>query len=133
MARLKRISNQRLKIEIEKYTQYLLEMEIEWNAAFGKTYRKNGDVVEGSLRDTIDEGGLRDSIYVKIRDKGVTIGFSDEAAKYIFDEIKGRPEFWDYVLDKLPKDLAIIIAEYAIYKRLASASTKRSKGNIRIK
>jgi hypothetical protein len=135
MVRLKKISNQRLKIEVENYIRNLLEMEIEWNTAFGKTYRKNGDVVEGSLRDTVDmgdNGGLMSTIYVKIRDKGITIGFSDEAAAYIFDEQRGRPEFWDYVMERLPKELGLIVAQYAIFKRLANQSTKRTKGNIRI-
>ena len=135
MARIKKITNKKLKEEIEKYILDLLAMEIEWKNGFGKTYRKNGDLVEGSVRDILDEGldgGLASTLYVKIREKGITIGFGDAAADHIFDEKRGRPEFWDYVLERMPKDLALIVAQYAIYKRLANPNSRRRQGKIRI-
>lgn len=123
------IAEIKLKRKVEEYIQDLLAMEIEWQTAFGTTYRKNGDVVTGSLRDTLDEEGLKDSLYVIIRRGGISIGFSDKAAKYIFDEERGRPEFWDYVLTRMPGDLAVLVAKYEIYKKLGSKFGRRTKIN----
>jgi hypothetical protein len=128
MAKLRKITQKKLAEEVEKYIRNLLEMEIEWNTAFGTTYRKNGDVVIGSLRDTIDTGKLYDSVRVTVRrDRGLTIRFNDVSAKYIFDGVRGRPEFWDYALQKLPQDLALLVAEYSIYKGLLLPGRKNIK------
>jgi hypothetical protein len=137
MAKLKKITKKVLSERVKAYVQDLLYMEIEWQTAFGKTYRENGSVVEGSLRDTVDmgnsggsQGGLYDTLFVKARAGGLTIGFSDSAAEYIFNEKYGRPEFWVYVLEKLPRELALLVAEYEIYKKLGQPAG--NKGRIKI-
>jgi hypothetical protein len=137
MAKLKKITKKILSERVEAYVQDLLYMEIQWHTAFGRTYRENGTIVEGSLRDTVDmgnsggsQGGLYDTIFVKVRSGGLTIGFSDPAAEYIFHEDYGRPEFWVYVLEKLPGELALLVAEYEIYKKLGQPAG--NKGRIKI-
>lgn len=137
MAKLKKITNKILAEKVKEYIQDLLYMELQWHTAFGTTYRENGSIVKGSLRDTVDmgnssigEGGLYDTLFVKVRAGGLTIGFSDKAAGYIFDENHGRPEFWVYALEKLPGQLALLVAEHEIYKKLGQPTG--NKGRIKI-
>ena len=130
MARRKRPTNYDLQRRIVRFIRDLLELEIQWQHAFGTTYRENEEVVVGSLRDTVDTADLWYSVSAKVREGGVTIAFDDKGAEFIFGE-KGRHEFWDYAVTKLVQQIGVYVAEYEIYKRLGR-SAKGLKGSIKI-
>ena len=100
-----------LKTFIEREIVSILEESINWKYAFGETVRRNGDVVSGNPRDTIDTGETIDDFEVDIEGNRITITFPNDDSSYIF---KWREEMGDMGSSSIVEELGGLIGVYIV-------------------
>lgn len=89
----------------------------DWEAGFGLTIRKNGDIVRGDIRDTIDTADTLGSIEVDIQDNDINITFINGNASYIF----GRRNLIDeIVIENMLEKMSAEVAIYMVQKYLSN-------------
>jgi hypothetical protein len=107
-------SAKEIEAEITRIIKRTFRQRIAWSHAFGTTYRENGDVVVGSLRDIIDTGNLLRNLSVDASENdNIKIWFrdDDDAAIANFGPIDGsgdgtRHEFWVYAFNAMMAKVA---------------------------
>ena len=93
----------------------VLSRRIDWEAGFGITLRRNGTVVIGDIRDTIDTEVTYGSIEVDVTGGNISIKFTNDVASYIF----GRRNLIDeLVIEDMLQQIGAEISLYIIGKRL---------------
>jgi hypothetical protein len=105
------ISKAELESEVHQRVQDVLDEKINWNTAFGLTQRRNGEVVDGNPRDTIDTRNLYDNIEVEVDPNRIRINFNAEDAEWVFH---WRDEMGEIMVDGVVDDFVVDIAQYVI-------------------
>jgi hypothetical protein len=109
------ISEAEIESAVQNSVQELLAAKINWNHAFGITERRNGEVVNGNPRDTIDTGETLEGISVSVSSDQIVVTFENDEAESIFHY---REEIDDLVANTVVTELAIDLAEFVLGKVL---------------
>ena len=108
-----KVSQVELESEIHSKVEDILQRQIDWEAGFGLTQRRNGEVVEGDIRDTIDTGRTFESIEVDVSKNSISITFTEEEAEFIFG---WRGKVDDIVMEETVDEFALDIVGFVIGK-----------------
>ena len=95
--------------------QNVLSRRIDWECGFGITLRRNGTVVIGDIRDTIDTGVTYGSIEVDVMGDKISIKFTNDVASYIFGH---RNLIDELVIEDMLQQIGAEISLYIIGKSL---------------
>jgi hypothetical protein len=109
------ISEAELENSVQNKVERLLADKINWQAAFGTTERRNGEIVSGNPRDTIDTGKTIEGISVSVNSEQIVITFENEEAESIFHY---RNEIDELVVNSVVTELAIDLTEFVLNKVL---------------
>jgi hypothetical protein len=115
----------KLTKRLQQHFEDMLRAEIRWMHGFGKTYRKNGSIIDGNPRNTIDLRNTINKLRVDITgtvNLKIIIRFLGDNAQFIFGEDSTRSEYFDYSLKRLPNYIAALVVELGIEARLGSKS-----------
>jgi hypothetical protein len=109
------ISEAELENAVHSSVERLLADKINWEHAFGVTERRNGEVVSGNPRDTIDTGKTIEGISVSVSSEQIVITFENDEAESIFHY---RNEIDELVTNSVVAELAIDLTEFVLGKVL---------------
>lgn len=109
------ISESELEFAVQSSVEKLLADKINWENAFGVTNRRNGEVVSGNPRDTIDTGKTLKEISVSVNSEQIVITFENDEAESIFHY---RNEIDSLVANSVVSELAIDLTEFVLNKVL---------------
>jgi hypothetical protein len=109
------ISESKLENAVQDKVEKLLADKINWKHAFGTTERRNGEIVSGNPRDTIDTGKTIEGISVSVSSGQIVVTFENEEAESIFHY---RNEIDELVANSVVTELAIDLTEFVLAKAL---------------
>jgi hypothetical protein len=105
------ISESEVEVEVDNLVKDILQDRVNWNYAFGETNRRNGHVVTGNPRDTIDTRETIENFNVDVEPDKIRVTFSEADAEYIF---KWREEMGSLVVDELVEEFSGDLAAFVI-------------------
>jgi hypothetical protein len=111
------ISEAEVEVLVDGLVKDILQDRINWSYAFGETQRRNGDIVVGNPRDTIDTRETIENFDVEVDPEKIRVTFSEDDAEYIF---KWRSEMGDLVVDGVVEEFAVDVASYVIQQFFGS-------------
>jgi hypothetical protein len=105
------ISKSEVETEVDELVKGILQDRINWNYAFGQTKRRNGQVIVGNPRDTVDTGETIENFDVDVEPDKIRITFSETDAEHIF---RWREEMGDLVVDGVVEEFSGDLAAFVI-------------------
>jgi hypothetical protein len=109
------ISESELENAVQSSVEKLLADKINWEHAFGTTERRNGEVVSGNPRDTIDTGKTIEGISVSVSSEQIVITFENDEAESIFHY---RNEIDSLAANTVVTELSVDLVEFVLGKVL---------------
>jgi hypothetical protein len=109
------ISESELESAVQSSVEKLLADKINWEHAFGTTERRNGEVVSGNPRNTIDTGKTIEGISVSVSSTQILITFENDEAESIFHY---RNEIDELAANTVVTELSVDLVEFVLGKVL---------------
>jgi phage gpG-like protein len=72
-----------VKREAERQVKQNFETAYDFGGDLGYTFRRNGTIVDGSTRDTVDTGAMRDSVEMEWKGNKLMINIGEDYSSFV--------------------------------------------------